>query len=58
MPEFKIEFTEEVWNRVFIEAATEEEATEKFWNCDFEEALMENFGSEIQDGILVEEVTE
>jgi len=55
MARFKIEWTEEIWNRVFIEADSSDEALEMFWlgEC-FETA--QNCGYEIQDSVEIEEV--
>lgn len=55
MAQFKVEWTEELWQRAYIEAESEEEAREKFWDGEcFETA--QNCGYEIQDSVDVEEV--
>lgn len=53
MPKFIVDYTEERWFSIEIEADTEEEATEKFWTgeCDFENA--HECGGEIQQDIRV-----
>ena len=56
MARFKIEWTEEVWYRQFVEADSVEEAREKFWNGEFDYAPRDVTGGEIQEGIDVEEV--
>lgn len=55
MAKFIVDYTEERWFSIEIEADTEEEASEKFWmgDCDFEKA--ENIGGEIQQSIQVTE---
>lgn len=53
---YKIEWTEETWNRVFIEADSSEEAQNKFLLGEFPNDGIETFGAETQDGYDVEEV--
>lgn len=57
MPTYKIDWTREVWYRSEIEAETFEEAREKFWSGDYNDDKDEIFGSEIQENIDIEEVT-
>jgi hypothetical protein len=56
MARFKIEWTEEVWNRMFVEAESVDEAREKFWNGEFDYEVRDVTGGEIQEGIDVLEV--
>lgn len=56
MANFEIEFTEEIWKRVVIEAKDIEEASEKFYSRDYDESTEEITGGEIQDGVDIEEV--
>lgn len=56
MARFKIDWTEEVWNRVFVEADSYAEARELFWNNDFDLETVEITGGEIQDSVYVMEV--
>lgn len=56
MARFKIDFTEEIWNRVFIEADSSDEALEMFWMGEFDYETVKIIGNEIQDGVDVEEV--
>lgn len=56
MARFKIEWTEEIWNRVFVEADSSDEALEIFWLGNFDWQSVKNIGVEVQDGVDVEEV--
>lgn len=56
MARFKIEWTEEIWNRVFVEADSRNEALEMFWLGEFDWQSVKNIGVEVQDGVDVEEV--
>lgn len=56
MARFKIDWTEELWQQVYIEADSEEQARELFWQGEFDNQLIELYGTEIQDSVLVEEV--
>lgn len=53
MAKFVIEYTEERWFSIEIEADSEEEASEKFWTgeCDFGNAYQ--FGGEIHQDITI-----
>lgn len=55
MAKFVIEWTEESWNRVTIEADSIEQAREKFWEGDFDMDTCKEYGSEIQQNIDVSE---
>ena len=57
MPTYKIDWTREVWYRSEIEAESFEEAREKFWIGDYDDDKDEIFGSEVQENIDIEEVT-
>lgn len=57
MPKYEIEWTEEYWFRVKIEANTEQEAMDKWSNGDYNQEL-DPYGVDIQDGVdirLIEE---
>ena len=56
MPKFIIAFTEEVWNRLEVEAENKEEAWDNFWGGEYEYASAKQIGGEIQGDILIEEV--
>lgn len=56
MPTYRIEWTEETWNRLEIEAETEEEALELFHMGEFDYQAVKITGGEIQDSIEIEEV--
>jgi hypothetical protein len=56
MAEFKIEWTEEIWNRVFVEADSVEDAREKFWSGEFDHEPVDVTGGEIQESVDIEEV--
>jgi len=56
MARFKIDWTEELWQQVYIEADSEEQARELFWQGEFDNQQIELYGTEIQDSVLVEEV--
>lgn len=55
MPKYKVAWTREQWFYVHIEASDESVALAKFWEGDYENE--QQFGSEIQEGIDVTEVT-
>jgi hypothetical protein len=57
MATFKIEWTEELWCRAYVEAETREEAREFFWSGEFDASDPSYVdGTEIQDDIEIEEV--
>jgi hypothetical protein len=56
MTKFKVEWTEEVWQKVFIEADSKQEALDAFWQGDFDKTTIEVIGGEVQDGMDFEEV--
>lgn len=56
MPTYRIEWTEEIWNRLEIEAETEEEARELFHMGEFDYEAVKITGGEIQDSIEIVEV--
>lgn len=53
MPEFVIDWTEEIYNRTVVSAGSKDEALDIFWAGDF--VLVENYGNEIQDSVEVQE---
>jgi hypothetical protein len=57
MAVWKIDWTEEVWYRLEVEADSEEQAREIFWNSlefGFDDSTA--YGGEIQDSVKIEEV--
>lgn len=56
MPKYQVEWTREQWFRVTIDASDPDVALAKFWEGDYENEQM--FGSEIQEGVDVKEVTD
>jgi hypothetical protein len=56
MPKFIIRYTEEVWNRLEVEAENKEEAENIFWGGECDYASAKEIGGEIQGDILIEEV--
>lgn len=56
MARFKIDWTEELWQQVYIEADSEEQARELFWQGEFDNQQIELYGTEVQDSVLVEGV--
>jgi hypothetical protein len=55
--QYTVSYTVEKWRRVVIEAESEEQAREKFWAGEFDFDEVEEFGTEVQDGVDVEEAT-
>jgi hypothetical protein len=57
MPKFEIEWTEESWYRITIEADSEEKALELWNTCDYPEYDdLKPYGGEIQDGVDINEL--
>jgi hypothetical protein len=54
MSEYKVEWTNEEWFKVTIEAENEEEAMEKFWRGDYDSSLQELTGNAMQESLSVE----
>jgi len=57
MPKFELEWTEEAWYRMTIEAKDKQEAIDK-WASGIESSQVEPYGHEIQDNIDVTEIEE
>ena len=55
MAKFAVEWTEETWKRVVIEAESEDEARELFWGNEYDESKEYVTGCEIQDSVDVYE---
>jgi hypothetical protein len=53
MAKFIIEFTEEAWYRLEVEASSREEALDNFWGCEYEYSRANQFGGEIQQDITI-----
>lgn len=58
MAKFEIEFTEEVWQRIIIEADSLDDAHDKFWSGDWDDAKPKIYDGEIQENIDISEITE
>jgi hypothetical protein len=58
MTKYLISWTEEVWQRVVIEAESRGEARELFYSGDFDMDTIKVTGGEIQDGVDIEELEE
>ena len=56
MAKFKIEWTEEVWYRMEVEADSEEQARELFWAGEYNLDEGTQTGGECQDSVEIEEV--
>ena len=56
MARFKIEWTEEVWNQITVEADSEDDAREKFWSGELDFEVVNITGGEIQDSVEIVEV--
>ena len=58
MPKFIIEFTEETWYRLEVEASSKDQAWDNFWGGEYEYASAKEFGGEIQGDITIIEQKE
>ena len=58
MTKYLISWTEEVWQRVVIEAESREQVRELFFSGDFDMDTVQVTGGEIQDGVDIEELKE
>ena len=58
MPKFIIEFTEETWYRLEVEASSREEALDNFWGGEYKYSSANQFGGEIQQDICVDQKEE
>jgi hypothetical protein len=56
MPKFRIEWTEEFWYALDVEAESKEEVLDKFHNQEYDFDDAESLGAELQDSITVKEV--
>ena len=56
MARFKIEWTEEVWYQLEVEADSEEQARELFWAGEYNLDEGTQTGGECQDSVIIEEV--
>jgi uncharacterized protein YjgD (DUF1641 family) len=57
MPKFRIEWTEEFWYALEVEAESKEEVLDKFHNHEYDFDDAEDLGAELQDSITVEEIS-
>jgi hypothetical protein len=58
MAKYEIEYTVERWYRITVEAESEEKALELFHDNEVDWSTAEEYGSELQDTILVSELEE
>lgn len=58
MAKFEIEFTEELWKRVVIEADSLETAREIFYSGEYDQDRERIIGGELQDSIDISELEE
>ena len=56
MPKYRIEWTEEVWRRVTVEAESQEDALTRLIEGEFDD--VEPYGFETQDSVDITEVDE
>ena len=56
MPKYRIEWTEEFWYTMDVEADSKEDALDKFHKHEYDFGDAEDLGAELQDSITVEEV--
>ena len=56
MPKYRIEWTEEYWYTMNVEAESKEDALDRFHQSDYDFSDAEPLGSELQDSVTVEEV--
>jgi hypothetical protein len=58
MAKFQIDWTEEVWKRIVVEADSREDVWNKLSSGDFDDEMyqVEPYGSSTQDSIEIEEV--
>jgi hypothetical protein len=56
MPKFTIHWTEELWYRMDVEAASEDEALDRFHAGDYDFDEARNTDVQMQDSVYVEEV--
>lgn len=58
MGKFKIEWTEEVWYRMEVEADSYDDAREKFWSGEYNLDNGTQTGGECQDSVEIDEIEE
>lgn len=60
MAKYQIEWTEEMWKRIVVDADSREEVWKKFSSGDFDDEMYETeaYGSSTQDSIEITEVDE
>ena len=56
MNKYVIEWTEEFWYAMEVEAESKEDALDRFHQSDYDFGDAEPLGSELQDSVTVEEV--
>ena len=56
MPKYRIEWTEEMWYSMEVEANSKEEALDRFHALDYDFGNAEMIGDEMQDSVTIEEV--
>ena len=55
MPKYELEWTEEAWYRMTVEANSKQEAID-LWSSGIQSSQIEPYGYEIQDGIDITEL--
>jgi hypothetical protein len=55
MPKYEIQWTDELWYKLTVEAESEEIALDKFLSNEYDLGDADLFGSELQDSITIEE---
>ena len=56
MAKYRIEWTEEYWYSMEVEADSKEEALDRFHALDYDFGNAEMIGDEMQDSVTIEEV--
>ena len=56
MPKYRLEWTEEFWYALEVEAESKQEVLDKFWKQEYDFDDAESLGAELQDSITVEEI--
>jgi len=59
MPKYEIEWTQELWFRITVEAKDKQEAIDKWSSGDYDGyENLEHYGMDIQDGVDITEIEE
>jgi hypothetical protein len=57
MPKYEIQWTDELWYRMTVEANSEDEALDTFHSGEYDLGNADLFGSELQDSVTIEEIS-